>query len=90
MYMTCKLCNIKVQSIKNMSCNFREKIKKTFQKISIPQPDSLVVAPQYLKLFYAYLCTDHCVNDCPCWLQCAALVGLIMRVFFLHKYFDNP
>ena len=50
MYVRCKSCLMKVQTIQKITCNFREKIKKTFQKTIYREPDSIVVhvAPHYL------------------------------------------
>ena len=48
MYVRCKLCNMKVQAIQNITCNFREKIQN-FAKCKLYWgPSSIVVAPHFL------------------------------------------
>ena len=42
MIVRCKLYNMKVQTIQNISCNFHEKIQ------NFAGPDSIVVAPHYI------------------------------------------
>ena len=52
MIVRCKLCNMKVQTIQNIPCNFREKIQNSAKCKYIYMywgPDSIVVAPYFFE-----------------------------------------
>ena len=60
MIVRCKLYNMKVQTIQNISCNFREKIQNIYLG-----PDSIVVELHFLKRGYPKKVRGSWINFRP-------------------------